>query len=76
MLSVSLDDVTENWSEMSRKGETFEPFLLFILILGGVGEGLVYDIITETRYDYYELFLKELEISNSRHLNLSHFANF
>ena len=24
----------------------------------------VYDIITETRYDYYELFLKELEISN------------
>ena len=65
MLSVSLDDVTENWSEMSRKGETFEPFLLFILILrGGVGKGLVYDIITETRYDYYELFLKELEISN------------
>lgn len=65
MLSVSLDDVTENWSEMSRKGETFEPFLLFILILrGGVGKGLLYDIITETRYDYYELFLKELEISN------------
>ena len=64
MLSVSLDDVTENWSEVSRKSETFEPFLLFILILGGVGEGLVYDIITETRYDYYELFLKELEISN------------
>ena len=41
MLSVSLDDVTENWSEVSRKGETFEPFLLFIFILGGVGEGLV-----------------------------------
>lgn len=37
VLSVSLDDVTENWSEMSRKGETFEPFLLFILILGGGG---------------------------------------
>ena len=41
MLSVSLDDVTENWSEVSRKGETFEPFLLIIFILGGVGEGLV-----------------------------------
>lgn len=41
MLSVSLDDVTENCSEVSRKGETFEPFLFFILILGGVGEGLV-----------------------------------
>ena len=40
MLSVSLDDVTENWSEMSRKGETFEPFLLFILILRrGGGKG-------------------------------------
>lgn len=24
----------------------------------------VYDIITETRYDYYELFFKELEIGN------------
>ena len=41
MLSVSLDDVTENWSEVSRKVETFEPFLLLcILILrGGGGKG-------------------------------------
>lgn len=81
MLSVSLDDVTENWSEVSRKGETFELFLSFIFLRGG-GEGLV----KRVRHNHgnevwlsYELFLKELEIGNyacNFHLNLSHFANF
>lgn len=51
MLSVSLDDVTENWSEVSRKGETFELFLSFIFLRRG-GRGLpnVYDTIMETSY--------------------------
>lgn len=74
MLSVSLDDVTENWSEMSRKGETFELFLSFIFLRGG-GEGLAKRVRHNHGNElwlYYELFLKEL----SRHLNLSHLANF
>ena len=52
MLSVSLDDVTENWSEVSRKGETFELFLSCIFLREGGGRGLlnVYDTIMETSY--------------------------
>lgn len=68
MLSVSLDDVTENWSEVSRKGETLELFLSFIFLRGGGrGEGLAKRVRHNHGNElwlYYELFLNELEIGN------------
>lgn len=67
MLSVSLDDVTENWSEVSRKGETFELFLSCIFLREGGGEGLAKRVRHNHGNElwlYYERFLKELEIGN------------